>query len=205
MNRITKMAVAIALVMALFVNTAVNAQGKDIEGHWSEATVRKLQADGLISGYADGTFRPNQPITRAEFVAALNRILGLKDSSNMNFKDVSPNDWFAKELAIAVHYGYIKGYPDGTFRPNRPVSRFEVAIMISRANRLSENYEASSEDLNVFHDHASIPNWVKADLALIVKSKIMQVISVSSVGKTRSRERKQLSPWIKRRTSKHMS
>jgi hypothetical protein len=91
---------------------------------------------GLIGGYADGTFRPEKPVTKAEFISFLNRAFGYTEESAVAFSDVRSTDWFAGEVARAVKAGYVSGYPDGTFRPDAPVSRLEAAMLLHRALHL---------------------------------------------------------------------
>ncbi|MDO5095886.1 MAG: IdeS/Mac family cysteine endopeptidase [Peptostreptococcaceae bacterium] len=169
-----KMAIAMLCTTVMSGFPLSSQAASDIKGHWAEANIAAMQSQGYIGGYSDGNFHPDKQITRAEFVAALNKILGLSGDGELHFSDVKANDWFAKELAVALKHGYIGGYEDGTFRPNQPVSRIEAAVMISRANRLSEKYDASPSDLKEFKDNGSIPNWAKGELAVVVKSGIMR-------------------------------
>jgi len=83
---------------------------KDIGGHWAEDTIAKWVEQGLISGYTDGTFRPDNSITRAEFMALVNRAFGFNKKAAIGFFDVSATDWFYDEIAKAVKAGYISGY-----------------------------------------------------------------------------------------------
>lgn len=169
-----KLAIALACAM-ISGSVPVEAQAiSDIKGHWAETTISEMKEQGFISGYADGSFQPDKAMTRAEFVAALNKILGLHGEANLSFSDVKSSDWFAKELAIALKHGYIKGYADGTFRPNMPVSRLEAAVLIARANKLTEKVEASDSELQELADGTSVPDWAKTELAAIVKSGIMK-------------------------------
>ena len=106
----------------------------DIDGKWYTDAVEKILSLGIISGYPDGTFRPNEKITRQELVVALFNMLdisGIVIEADSGLTDIS--DVYGKE-AIEYLYsmGIINGYPDGTFRPNAPVSRAEAIAMINR-------------------------------------------------------------------------
>ncbi|NQS76797.1 MAG: hypothetical protein HQP61_10270 [Peptococcaceae bacterium] len=105
----------------------------DIEGHWAKDQVLDWSEKGLVMGYADGTFKPEQGVTRAEFATFVNRAFGLKIKVQPDFSDVSPQDWFAEEVAMAVAGGYIGGYPDGTFRPDSVITRAETVALLSKA------------------------------------------------------------------------
>ncbi|HMM07354.1 MAG TPA: S-layer homology domain-containing protein [Clostridiales bacterium] len=95
--------------------------------------VEKLVEEGSIKGYPDGTMRPDRPITRAELITVINRVFhySAKDS-NVRFKDVSSSQWFYEEVLKANGVGYINGYPDQTFRPQRNVTKEETCAFITR-------------------------------------------------------------------------
>lgn len=171
-----KKQLAIWIVFAMLLSSfpfSLSADS-DIRGHWAEKNISTMKEQGLISGYGDGSFRPDKEISRAEFVAALNRMMGLTEPGSFSFSDVKESDWFAKELAIAIKFGYISGYEDGSFRPMRPVSRLEAAVMIARVNKLKERVNPSAEDLKGLKDESAIPSWARQELAAIVKSGIMK-------------------------------
>lgn len=101
-------------------------------------------AAGAVDGYPDGTFRPENPITRAEFVKILEKLfnLGIEDG-NTNLSDISGH-WAEKSIVSMVQKGFIKGYPDGTFRPDENITRAEVITLINRVAGL---------DTKVLSDH----------------------------------------------------
>ncbi len=86
-----------------------------------------------LEGYPDGTFRPNAPVTRAEVVAILTRILeiDITDPGEALFSDVKVGEWYYEEVQAATKHKLINGYPDGTFKPNKPVTNGEVAAILS--------------------------------------------------------------------------
>lgn len=107
---------------------------KDTKGHWALESILYLRARGIISGFADGTFQPNGKVTRAQLAAMLVRAKGLKvnPEAKPEFRDVPSRHWAYKEIAAAKAEGIISGYPDGTFAPNQPVTREQIAVMIAR-------------------------------------------------------------------------
>lgn len=108
----------------------------DLINHWAAATIVQLVEKGIISGYPDGTFRPDRPITRAEFCTILSRALKLeKVMEGAEFTDISAH-WARGDILALTEKGYIKGYPDGTFGPDREIKRAEVAAIIARAKLL---------------------------------------------------------------------
>jgi len=127
---------------------------KDISDHWAKDTITKWLNEGFITGYSDGTFRPDNSITRAEFMALVNRAFGFSEKAAIRFSDVSANDWFHDEIAKAVKAGYISGYQDGTVKPNQAISRQEAAIALCKALNLE-----LQNNVNQFTDKDSIPSW----------------------------------------------
>jgi len=91
----------------------------DMPGHWAAPQINEWLSKGLAQGYPDGTFKPDNQVTRAEFITLTNRVLGYQANNPVNFSDVSASDWFAEEVAKAKTAGYITGYPDGTLRPRK--------------------------------------------------------------------------------------
>jgi len=97
---------------------------------WAEDAINELAAAGVVTGYPDGIFRPNSTVTRAEFVTMLMRLIG-QEGGNAPFDDVRGH-WAEKYIAKAAEYGYIGGYPDGTFRPDANITRAEAfRIMVA--------------------------------------------------------------------------
>ncbi|WP_068787314.1 carbohydrate binding domain-containing protein [Paenibacillus phocaensis] len=135
-------------------------EGSDIRGHWAEASLRQWSDSGILTGYLDGTLRPDEPVTRAEFSALLQRVFGVSGTGRTAFTDVSANAWYASSLAAALQAGYITGYEDGTFKPNRPITRAETAVMLSKAFQLSEIVGGATADvIGTFKDKSAIRTY----------------------------------------------
>src|SRR5665647_2186753 len=111
------------------------AQPTDIQGHWANQQVSKWVDSGYISGYPDGTFKPDNSITRAEFITLVNKAYGYTEIAPITFSDVSPDAWYANAVAVAIAAGYINGFPDGTMRPDSPISREQAATIIMYINK----------------------------------------------------------------------
>ncbi|WP_256761785.1 S-layer homology domain-containing protein [Cohnella sp. WQ 127256] len=111
----------------------------DTQGHWAEKTIDIFIKLQLIKGYKDGTFRPNSPITRAEFAVILNRAFNIQGGSNTSvvLKDIGDN-WAKEAIENLVAAGVIKGYTDGTFKPDNTITREEMVVMLSRIVNLND-------------------------------------------------------------------
>ncbi|MBR4030644.1 MAG: S-layer homology domain-containing protein [Clostridia bacterium] len=98
------------------------------------AAIYKLVKSGVLVGYPDGTFRPDAEITRAELCKVVNLIFGYTeiDEGDLGFSDVKADDWFYQYVLAAKKAGYVKGYEDGTFRPENKITREETATILTR-------------------------------------------------------------------------
>ncbi len=161
--------VALSMVLSSLAPAASVFAATDISGHWAEKTISSWQERGLIGGYEDGSFKPNNAISRAEMVRIINQSLGFTGGSGANFSDVSPSDWYYNDVAIAVEKGYCNGFPDGTFRPNDPVTREQAAVFISNARGLTANAQAADS----LADAAALPDWAKGAIGAVVGAGFM--------------------------------
>lgn len=123
------------------------------ETAWYRTAVATMANGGYINGYTDGRFGGDDAITRAEFVAALVRFLGVRDVA-CSFTDVSPNHWAYGYIATAVDAGWINGFNDGTFRPTQPITRAEVMAVINRALERGVNAESTLLDFKQWPDNS---------------------------------------------------
>ncbi|CEN24965.1 N-acetylmuramoyl-L-alanine amidase [Paraclostridium sordellii] len=127
----------------------------DIDGHWAKNAIIDFATKGYINGYGDGTFKPDNSITRAEFVKILNKAFGYTNVGKENFSDVNPSDWYYNDICIGVNAGYINGYEDNTFKPDKQITREEASKIIATALNLK-----GDGNLN-FKDSSEISNWAK--------------------------------------------
>lgn len=101
------------------------------KSHWAANYIGYMQQFGIITGYADGSFRPDASVTRAEFAAIASRFEKLTEG-NKSFTDVPDTHWAVKYINFAATRGWVTGYADGTFRPNNSITRAEVAAVTCR-------------------------------------------------------------------------
>ncbi|CAH1193025.1 hypothetical protein PAECIP111892_01133 [Paenibacillus auburnensis] len=171
MNKTTGKLTASLLALLLLVPSpmmaasgTVNESGKtgqltqttvsDYKGHWAEADFQSWVENGLITGYGNGVYKPDQNITRAEWVTLVNRVFNLQTLSGSSFSDVAEGSSYYTEIMKAVSAGYVSGYSDGTFRPDQTVSRQEAAVMLYRLFQLDAASAAAAPK-----DAADLPEW----------------------------------------------
>ena len=174
------MAVALSCLLLADAAPSVGA-ASDLSGHWAESTIQKWVSEGTIKGYEDGTFRPERPITRAEIAALVNRKFGVAAATRpAAFTDLPSDGWQYAPLAAAVEQGYIKGYEDGSIRPDEPVTRQELAVMLDGIIGLK-----AGDTLKTFADEAEFPEWSRASIRDVASHGIMGGYEDGTFGPTR--------------------
>ncbi|WP_145948486.1 Ig-like domain-containing protein [Paenibacillus sp. Y412MC10] len=148
------------------------AEFGDISGHWAEASIKQAAGTGIVTGYPDGTFKPGKTVTRAEFAVMLVNRLGLKKTgAELTFIDsASIGAWAQNAVAQVVQLGMMKGYENGTFRPNEEITRAEIAVTITNAvGQISKDTPEAG-----FADDSEIPDWAKGSAEFLKQTGIMQ-------------------------------
>jgi S-layer homology domain len=145
----------------VLVNPALRkiAQASDITDNWAEPFIKVLVEKDIIKGYPDGTFKPDRPVTRAEFAALLNKaffdLQPVRESRK--FTDVSSKYWANAAIQKAYQSGFLAGYPNDLFAPDRNIIRIESIVALTSGNQLSPT---GNLDLNsVFNDAAQVPSY----------------------------------------------
>ena len=148
------------------VNRSAQSSFTDIASDaWYAEYVNVLASLGMVTGYPDGTFMPNQFITRAEFTTILVRFTGASDVSSVNmFNDLSTQHWAYTFIIQALANGWIAGYPDGTFRADDNITRAEAATIVNVViNRIP--YRDLLTFTGIF-DEVYNHHWAFIDIAL---------------------------------------
>ncbi|MGO4694508.1 cadherin-like beta sandwich domain-containing protein [Paenibacillus sp. 2TAB26] len=144
----------------------------DISRHWAEDNIKQAISNGIVTGYPDGTFRPNHTVTRGEFAVMLMNLLKPQEAgAELSFTDTTKIPaWAQKAIAQAVQEGIINGYEDGTFRPNAEITRAEMAVILAKA--LGQSTEANAA--TSFADDNDIPAWARASVAYVKQAGIVK-------------------------------
>ena len=149
------------------IETDVNSFPDVNADDWFNITVSSLANMGAISGYEDGTFRPNEPITRAELAAMAVRFYDTFEAEyeEGTFLDVDGDEWYADAIAAAEELGIIGGYPDGTVRPNNNITRAETCAIVNRVleRRPHDEHLGDVEDMRTWPDNQP-GAWYYADM-----------------------------------------
>lgn len=147
--------------------TGSKVQFLDIENHWAREFIHKAAERGIMKGYVDGTFRPEQNITRAQAAAMLVRSLGLTTTSKAPFTDIASYDAETQsEIAAAYAHGLVKGI-DGKFNPSQPITRAQLALMMNRAYEKQFNQTYVVKDQTPFTDITSYNEETKNAITML--------------------------------------
>jgi peptidoglycan/xylan/chitin deacetylase (PgdA/CDA1 family) len=165
MRKILKiiLAVFVMITMILSITSIAWAKASDVKGHWAQTQINDWIGRGLVKGYSDGTFKPDNPISRAEFCALVNRSFGFVRKANSVFTDVSPKDWYADDISKAVAQGYLTGFPDKTAGPDKNITRQEVVTILARILKLKINNSAITK----YADDSKLAVWGRGSAAAV--------------------------------------
>ncbi|MBB3108640.1 hypothetical protein FHS18_000668 [Paenibacillus phyllosphaerae] len=145
----------------------------DLDGHWAKNAIERAATLGIVNGYTDGTFRPTNNVTRAEFTAMIARAFSLESASGVTpeFADAAqlPN-WAKTAIAEAAAAGIVTGYADKTFRPNQLITRTEMTAILVRVLDLQLDANAQL----TFADTDKIAAWARPSVAAAVKAGIVK-------------------------------
>lgn len=164
---------AIVTVSLLLLSAGLPALAaySDTSGHWAKSYIDSFTASGYISGYPDGSFKPDNSITRAEFCRILYGFFQFEDQKGPFFPDVSANQWFYPYIEACAMEGCIKGFDDGRAMPDSNIRLQEVAVVLARL--LCDGEPPAASDLSsfsIFQDKDSIPAWSRDHVAYLAQN-----------------------------------
>lgn len=146
---------------------AVNTLTGVSETHWARNSIEKMVNQNILSGDEQGNLHPDRPVTRAEYIAMLNRAFGYDSvtKGTLPFKDIEGTEWYADHIRIAYQQGYFSGIDKNTAGPTRPITREEAAAMICRNLKI----ESTTPQIEAFADGKTVSQWSKASVGAAVE------------------------------------
>lgn len=146
-----------------FVPADIQTAFADVQGHWAQSYITALAKRGVISGFPDGTYRPNDPVTRAQFAAIINKAFAPEAMrTNKRFVDVASSFWGADAIQTAYRGGFLAGYPGDIFRPNQEIPKVQALVALKSGLGLPD---ANLGLLNQYADAFQIPDYAKSAIA----------------------------------------
>lgn len=179
-----------------------NKKFRDVIGHWAEKEILFLAEQGWISGYLDGTFKPNKPVTRAQAAKIISNFLGLTPTNEkISFSDVDQNYWAVDVINLVAQHKIMNGIGDGRFAPYAMVTRAQIAQIIYNAGLYSQS---NNNQMNSFIDVDS-NHWAYAAIETMKQEGILNGYSDGRFGPNDSTSRAQLAAIIYRLYEKGLS
>ena len=143
----------------------------DTQSNWAKTYIDALAAQNIISGFEDGTFRPNDPVTRVQFAAIVSKAFGTPaQRPRITFSDIQPSFWGAEAIQVAYEKGFMSGYPDNTFKPNQQIPRVEALVTLASGLQFSST---GADVLSYYQDAARIPDWAMGAIAAATENQIV--------------------------------
>lgn len=181
--------------VARTVNLGDASSFSDVQGHWAQSYIEALASLGVIGGFPDGTYRPNDPVTRAQFAAIVNQAFSPSPKrSGRSFGDVSRNFWAYDAIQTAYQGNFLSGYPGGIFRPQQAIPRVEVLVSLASGLGLNAGQTAA---LSKYNDAARIPAWATGAIAAATEEEIVvNYPSVAQLNPTQNATRADVAAFV---------
>ena len=142
------------------------------QSHWAYPFINALNQRGMLGGVGDGSFQPDQLVTRAQYAALLSEVLKGPRQSEINFSDVQASSWAAQPIEAAVRAGFLEGYPDQTFQPADLITKMEVILSLVNGLQLSKPQDPEAA-LQAFSDRDQIPEWARPALGAAAQADVV--------------------------------
>ncbi|MEO0647015.1 MAG: S-layer homology domain-containing protein [Cyanobacteria bacterium J06650_10] len=151
---------------------SLDSRFNDLVGHWAAPFVETLAEKGLVKGFLNGTFKPDSQVTRAQFAALIAAAFPDLEATRTAsiFPDVAQDFWATKAIRQAQTQGFISGFPDGSFRPNAPMTRVQAIVALVSGLQLSDG---RSEALLVYEDRAQVPSYAIEPVAAATEKQLV--------------------------------
>ncbi len=159
-------------------DVAAPSNFSDVQGNWAQAYIEALASRDIIGGFPDGTYRPNDPVTRAQFAAIINKAFNpVANRAGINFVDVSNSFWGYQAIQSAYRGGFLSGYPGQVFRADQRIPRVQVLVSLSSGLGIGSGEPAV---LSRYQDAAQVPDWARGSTAAATQRNI--VVNYPAVG-----------------------
>ncbi|MEA5581905.1 S-layer homology domain-containing protein [Nodularia harveyana UHCC-0300] len=165
--------------------------------YWAAQFIDQLSQRGVIAGFPDGSFRPEEPVTRAQFASMLDSAFSKQaERQGINFVDVPSNFWASNAIRQSYTKGFLSGYPGNRFEPNQAIPRQQV--LVSLANGLDYSPTANTQTtLQTFSDSFNIADWARSPIAAATEKRIVvNYPNVSFLNPTGTATRAQVAAFI---------
>ncbi|MEL7039073.1 MAG: WG repeat-containing protein [Cyanobacteria bacterium J06592_8] len=164
---------SLLIVMGLLTNTA--QAFPDTQNYWAKDCIESLRTSGFV-GYPDGEFRPDNPVSRAEFatmIATVFKSFSFEKNPPLNFTDVPENFWATTPINTTSSWRIFVGYPDGRFRPNASITRLETLLVLRRATDFTALEEPKTLLSDYFQDADEIPAYAEEAIADVAVGRLI--------------------------------
>jgi parallel beta-helix repeat protein len=167
----------------------------DVQGHWAEQQIRVLASRGIITGFPDGNFKPNDPVTRVQFAAiVLKAFAPTAKNPVATFSDVKQSFWGYTAIQSAVRGGFMAGFPDKSFKPNQQIPR--VQSLVSLVNGLQYG-KGDASLLSRYQDAKTIPSYATGAIAAATQRQlVVNYPSVNQLNPNREATRAEVAAFI---------
>jgi hypothetical protein len=165
--------------------------------YWAKDFIQALASRNIIAGFTDGTFRPETPVTRAQFAAMISKAFQQSNvRTAVNFVDVPSNYWAAGAIRDAYEMGFLTGYPGNVFRPAQNIPREQVLVSLANGLNLTAT-GSTSNSLNLFTDVSDISNYARNSIAVATeKGLVVSYPNVTSLNPGQAATRAEVAAFI---------
>ncbi|MBQ3356872.1 MAG: S-layer homology domain-containing protein [Oscillospiraceae bacterium] len=172
-NRLVSILLAVVMVFGMFAVTvsAEEAAFSDIKGHWAEEIINEWASHKVVNGYPDGTFKPDNYITRAEFAQVVKNLLALDKKADKDFSDVAKGAWYYDAVMCVAKAEIMVGH-EGKFRPDDYITREEALLAYARLV-IGVGEDEQPDDLSMFPDGGEVSDWAKDRISALVREGII--------------------------------
>lgn len=173
-NQAIALSSTLAISLSITLPAAAQSRFMDIDStYWASPYVQALTEANIISGFPDSTYRPEEQMTRAQFASILSGGFSTTDVREpINFGDVPEDYWAAGAISSAYAKGFLSGYDDGSFGPERPITRMEVLLSLTSGLGIDTS-GANADALEAFADRGEIPEWAVAAIAAATDNQLV--------------------------------